>query len=88
MPGKSSPSKVSSCPCFAGNTVAAAFLLITTIVAAVDLVMAHTLSGGFVFGTSGASLSVLAFVVSFLFFYKFLKKALGCCCCGSGGCGR
>lgn|GEM_PF-4676655 len=65
-----------------GNMFAAAFLLLTTVVAAVDMVKAHVYSDGFVFGTSGGSLSVIAFVLSFIFFYKYLKRSLGGGCCG------
>ncbi|MEK7218949.1 MAG: hypothetical protein AAB728_05815 [Patescibacteria group bacterium] len=75
-------SKPDATPFLIGNMFAAAILLLATVVSAVDMVKAHVFSDGFVFGTSGGSLSVIAFVLSFIFFYKYLKRTLGfgCCC--------
>ncbi len=73
-----------SLSCFVGQVVVAILLLLATIVSAMDLVLAHVLQSGLVFGTSGASLSVIAFAVALTLFFKQVKSM--CCGCCRGCC--
>ncbi len=84
---KNGESSYCSMSCYIGHVVVVILLLIATVVAAADMVLAHVLQGGLVFGTAGASLSVIAFVAALTVFFKKVKK-MCCGCCGGGSCCR
>lgn len=81
-------SSSSACDChcstswFVARIAATILLFLATVVAAVDVVLSHALPNGYVFGTSGGALAIIAFVISLKIFMKKLRKCRGCCCCG------
>ena len=85
---KKNSSKNGSChPAVLLHIIAAIALSFVLIVAAADLVLAHSLGTSLLFGTSGASLSVIAFIFTLTMLIKHVKACMGGCC-GGECCGK
>lgn len=61
----------------------ALLLLLVTVAAAIGVWHDHTVSGGWSFGSSDQSLSLLVFAIALVLFFKNAKKL---CPCSKGGC--
>jgi len=56
--------------------VVTVLLFLAMLAAAIGVYKSHFLSSGATFGTTSGSLSIIAFVISLMFW----SKACGCCC--------